>query len=424
MAIKPILRKNLFIFVLSVAMVCLIYSKFVLSMSLIGLLILIVFLREKDSGYIIHINTKLFRRESYKKLWPWTGFLIYFLWIIMSILWSSGNYAAWFHEVVGKLSLLGIPFIFLFIPRLSPREILLVHTSFYLALASACIMVLMVYVPQYEDITLRIGRGRPIPTPIDHVRFSIMVAYAGLSLLYFGVKKLSDGFRPKSIRILLYLGFLFFFIMTHVLAVRSGILLLYSGLILFIGHKIISQKSWKLGIIGLVGIILIPVLAYTFVPSFKNKVLYTKYDIQQYLSDNQDSYSDGDRIMSIKTGLKLWKENLWLGHGAGDYKQVIQEYYQKNAPDRKILFPHNQWVRTGMAYGLIGMIILLSGFLYAIFGHKGYKNLLLLMIFQLFFFSCLVESNLERYYGMVFFFLFIGLAAMERNLPEGNKLGG
>ena len=332
---------------------------------------------------------------------------------MISVLWSFDHVDLWFHDVVGKLSLVGISLIFAFLPKLTFKEVRWLHVVFYSSLIIACIMVFSIYIPQYEDITNRIGRGRPIPTPLDHVRFSMMNAYASLSAIFFFLSQVlvKKGLSPKNVGnvIFLFIGALFF-VFTHILAVRSGIILLYSGIIISIIYIVLFKRAWKAGVFSLIIITILPILAYQSIPSFRNKVIYTRYDFEQTLSSNGVNYSDGDRIQSIKAGIDLWKNHKLIGYGAGDYKLAVEDYYANNLQEGRALLPHNQWIRTALAYGLIGCFLLLLSFLIPIFYNNGYKNLLLLLILQIFLLSFMVESNLERYYALVFFLIFIGLS--------------
>ena len=379
-------------------------------MSLIGLCTFIFFFKPKGNGYTIGLNTTIFKKSNFQGTWwPFTGFLLYFLWIIISILWSGGQSATWFQDVTGKLGIFGISFIFIFIPKLDEARVKHLHHVLFGTLIIAILLILVIYIPSYEDITLRIGRGRPIPTPIDHVRFSMITAYGSLSAIaiFFGLKKLH--FTIKNYNwIYLVIGF-FLFIACHLLAVRTGILLLYSGIFILISFHIINNKKYLIGIIVAGLFLLIPIIAYNTIESFRNKVSYTKYDIELMLSNKGDNFSDGDRLRSIKNGLSLWKEHPLLGPGAGEYKQAMKGCYTKSDQNGKSLLPHNQFVRSGMAYGWIGVLLLLSGFFIALFYKLGYTNILLILILQIFFFSLFVESSLERYYALVFFFLFIGI---------------
>jgi len=378
-------RKNLLTFLLSISMVCLVFSKYVLSMSLIGILLVLFFTKQTQGGFSLGLNPKIYQRKTYSSLWPFSGFVIFFFWVIISIFWSNGYYTEWFHDVQSKLSILGIAVIFALLPKLENFRIVLLHQVFGGTILIALLLVLYVYIPSYEDITFRIGKGRPIPTPIDHVRFSIMVAYACLSFLALILESVRYGLRQKEKLVMAALS-LIFFGFCHLLAVRTGLILLL-----------------------LLAIALVPFIAYHTVESFRNKVYYTKYDIEQVLSNKGTNYSDGDRIRSIQHGIYLWKQHPIMGHGAGEYKKAVLDYHIENNIPGRVLLPHNEYVRAGMAYGWIGLILLLSGFGLVLIRRRSWTNLPLLLILLLLLLSLFVESNLERYYALAFFMLFIGI---------------
>ena len=380
-----------------------------MSMSLIGLLLLIIFSHDGQHNIRLGINPSLFQKSNYRRMWPFVGFVLYFFWIFLSLFWSSGHVEEWFHDVLSKLSILGIAIAFIFIPRLLPKDIILLHIFYYIALLVASCMIFIIYIPQYDEITQLIGSGRPIPTPIDHVRFSIMAAYACLSSLAFGRYSFGKNQLSQAVKIALIALSIFFFGMCHILAVRSGLLLLYAGIGTFIIHHVITNRQFLLGIIGIAVLMTVPVVAYFTVPSFKNKVLYTKYDIERTFSNQGANYSDGDRIRSIVNGIAMWKEQALLGHGGGDYKLIAKHFYKRENQAGRVLLPHNQWIRTGMSYGIIGVAILFMSFILVLWRPHARSNILLILILELFFLSLLVESNMERYYALVFFLVFLGM---------------
>jgi hypothetical protein len=179
-------------------------------MSLIAILTTLIFTKETNTGVSLGLNPKVLKRPSFQNFFPFTGFFLFFLWIILSVLWSGGAYGEWFHDVQSKLTILGTVVIFSLLPKFSNRDILTLHHIFGGTVLVGLLMVLWIYIPGYEDITLRIGRGRPIPTPIDHVRFSLMVAYASLSFTVFYLERKRMGSGPKEGFFMIVLSVVFF----------------------------------------------------------------------------------------------------------------------------------------------------------------------------------------------------------------------
>lgn len=377
-------------------------------MSFIGILTILIFSKEQGGGISLGVNPKLFSKDAYKKMWPFFGFILFFLWIALSVIWSGGEYSEWFHDVQSKLSILGIAMLFALLPKFENFRIVLLHQVFGGTVFIALLLILYVYIPGYEDITLRIGRGRPIPTPIDHVRFSIMVAYSCLSFLGLLIEARRYGLRQKE-KIVMGIFSAIFFGFCHLLAVRTGLLLLYLGIFILLLYFIFARKKYLMGAGIFIAVAILPFIAYNTVESFRNKVYYTKYDLQQMLSNKGVNYSDGDRIRSIQQGMQLWKEHPIVGFGAGEYKQATTDFHKISNTQGKVLLPHNQFIRAGMAYGWIGLILLLSGFGFIFINRKTRSNLLLILIAVMLLFSLFVEANLERYYALAFFMLFIGL---------------
>ncbi len=386
-------------------------------MSLIALTGLLFFLKETSSGYVLGFNPKMLQWPTRNALWPFTGFLLFFGWIVLSVFWSGGAYDAWFSDVQSKLTILGAAVIFALLPPLSSSTIRFLHQVFGGSVCIGLLLVLLIYIPGYEDITLRIGRGRPIPTPLDHVRFSVMVAYACLAFTVYGIEGRKEGLGPKE-RGAMGLGAVVFFAFSHLLAVRTGLVLLYLGIIGLTVFYIFKQKKTILGLGVLLALATLPVIAYYSVESFRNKVYYTKYDISQLVSNKGERNSDGDRLQSIKSGIELWKKHPLLGFGAGEYKTAVRQYHVEQGLNNRVLLPHNQYIRAGMAYGWIGLILLLSGFGFIFARKESWTHFPLLLITTFLMVSLLVESNLDRYYALAFFMIFIGLNANKLKNPN------
>ena len=118
--------------------------------------------------------------------------------------------------------------------------------------------------------------------------------------------------------------------------------------------------------------------------------------------------SNSDRVLVWKASMHILKEKYMLGVGTGDVKDVLlNEYKQESLIDifNKNLNPHNQYIQTFIALGIIGFILLLSQFIIPLFLSPGkyfpYTLFILLVFINLF-----VESMLEVQAGVIFYTFF------------------
>ena len=194
----------------------------------------------------------------------------------------------------------------------------------------------------------------------------------------------------------------------HMLAVRTGLVALYACIFL-----VAMMHAWKYKEFFKVGIVLlvcaaIPIIAFYTVPSFTSKIDYMIWDLTQFSRGNTADYSDGGRMVSYKLGIDLFKENLWMGTGIGDmYDQSLIWYKSNNVSFKgKVNFPHNQFLFSLASTGIIGLVIYQLAFLIPFFKLRLYKIPYMLILFAIIYISFLVETSLERSYGIVFFMFF------------------
>jgi O-antigen ligase len=166
------------------------------------------------------------------------------------------------------------------------------------------------------------------------------------------------------------------------------------------------QKQLVWGSVALVFIIAAPYTAYHFIPSLQNKVAYMHYDMTQYAKGEVNNLSDGVRLISMKGGLEVAKQNLWLGVGSGDLKTEMNRFYNAAYPqlaevDRKL--PHNQLIWTLTTTGIVGLALFLFAFAFPLFANGNFKHWLLLVLHLILFSSFFTEATLEEQIGTGFY---------------------
>ncbi|MFK7774683.1 MAG: O-antigen ligase family protein [Saprospiraceae bacterium] len=403
-------RRGLVVFFCFAYLWALIYSKFVISVAMICLLVMSVFELDFRKKQPLQLNSQL--RVNWQKFISNKAFLavtVFFFLILVTGFYSS-DMEYLLERLRIKLPFLLLPFAFASMPQLKEKEYLSIFYFFLILLFGSAILVGFGYWQNYEAITDGLGKGQPIPTPVNHIRYSLMMAFSivGGIVLYF------RNFYWKWIwekwLILGIASFLFFFI--HVLSVRSGILVLYASLLLLSLRFAFLRKKYLLGISSVIVLLFIPAIAYNSIEGFKQKVDYTIWDWQQYYYDLPLRSSDASRLISFKVGLEICQKEKLLGVGAGDLRKEVHQIYDEKFPDisdKKM--PHNQFISVCAGMGMIGLAIFILAFFFPLFYKKIKPDALFITLHLIIFASFFTENTIENSVGVGFyvFFLLLGI---------------
>jgi hypothetical protein len=114
--------------------------------------------------------------------------------------------------------------------------------------------------------------------------------------------------------------------------------------------------------------------------------------------------SNAARIIMWSTSIDVWKDNLFLGTGTGDYDDELTNLninYNNQGVAKERLNSHNQFLNTGVQLGFLGFFVLLMIFVSSIFfGAKSLWFYLILLVFSI---NFMVESFLETQAGIILF---------------------
>ena len=317
---------------------------------------------------------------------------------------NSDNIEQWWNHTVIKIPFLVMPLAFMILAPLPKEVIRNLHLILLVVLSISALPPLLDILQNHEVILDRISRGQPIDTPIEHVKYSMFLAYGIMSALIWTIYYRSE-LSTSQVKCF-WIGGAFLFIMMHLLAVRTGLVILYASLIMLGVHvawirKIAFDKVATAMVVGLVSIFL---LIQT--PMIKSKLGYMFYDWEQYASNGGANYSDSERLFSLKTGWELFSENVLLGTGIGDLFDSCEEVYQQQSRSAIINYPHSQYIYQLAGTGLIGFILFIGGYLYPLIRRHNKFYFLLIALYLNYSLSFLVENSLERSMSVAFFMIF------------------
>lgn len=396
---KPIsqIKKNIEPIVMGIIaclLVGIFYSKAVTTICIIG--IFIVALR-----FITFDKIKGFFKD--KKLMP---FVLVFLAAFLSGSYSD-NQQLWQTALRVKLPFLLLPFSFFLLPKIKERVAIQLHYWLIGLVVAANLPVLIHALLNYNYIIDLLSMGQPVPTPIEHVKYSMFNAYAAVAGLFL-IRKQTQ-LLSSALKVFLIVAVIFIIFMLHFLAVRTGLVIFYLSILVYGFSALINGTYRKQALLILIGVILFPIIAFKFSPTLKQKIGYMNYDWSQYQKEGGHQYSDSERIMSYKAGMKMIGSNPLLGVGYGDVLEEAHVYYDQTY-HRQDLFklPHSQYLLTLAGSGLLGFIIFVGGFFTPLLSKnlKTKTGTLLVLLYLNYSISFLVENSLERSISVAFFLIF------------------
>ncbi len=403
-------RKEVSIFFYFLFLIALFCSKTLLTIAMIGLLAVGVFeiqLKPFRLGFNPNYWKNLKQLPRRKDLLAVIGV---FLLIVLSY-WNSEATADWSNQVRVKLPFLLLPLAFVQLPRLSERQLAHVFYIFLLLATLACVGTGINYALDYKYITNSINLGKSIPTPIHHIRFSLMIAFsvvAGVWLRFIGHYWL----KPSEKHLIATLtGFLFVF--QHVLSVRSGLVVLYAALVIMSIYFVFYTKKIKLFAIILPLLVIVPLVAVQTIPTLKNKIGYLRYDLDMFRNGNRAGFSDGQRFISWEIGGIVFQKNSTWGTGFGDLKNELANVYKTNYPDLKPKLPHNQFLLFAAGMGWTGLLAFVTLFLFPLFYKKNYRFVVFAAFYTIITLSFLFENTLSSAFGTGIYLFFL-LILMQR----------
>lgn len=369
------------------------YSKAISTICIVGLFI--VALR-----YVTFEKIKSFFKD--KKMMP---FLLVFLAAFLSGSYSD-NQDLWQTALRVKLPFIILPFAFFLLPKIEERVVIQMHYWLIAVVVTVTLPVLTHALLTYESMIDLLSKGQAIPTPIEHVKYSMFSAYAAVVGLFL-IRE--DEQLSSPLKVLLIAAVFFIIFMLHFLAVRTGLVIFYLSIIGYGIIELIKGASRKNALMILIGAIALPILAFNLSPTLQQKIGYMNYDWLQHKKEVGHQYSDSERIMSYQAAMHMIGSNPLLGVGYGDVLEESHIYYDQ-VYKRQDLFklPHSQYLLTLAGSGLLGFIIFLVGFFTPLLSKnlKTKTGALLVLLYLNYSISFLVENSLERSISVAFFLIF------------------
>lgn len=400
-------KQNLVFFFSSLLMASMIYSPYLLSVSMFALAVLcLVEVHFEESSFSIGPDRAAL--ERLRRFWKYPALIslgLFFLVVLLSF-WQTYDYGYWLARLRIKLPFLGLPLIFIALPRFPERQVLGLFYVLLIILLLTSVGIGINYLLHYEEINQLIKEGQPIPTPRNHIRFSLLLAYGILGggyLYYRRFKWRYDWERPLILGITIFL-----FLFMHFLSVRTGLAALYLGTLTLLVRYVYVYRRYGVAVGVLAALFLLPVIGYQAIPSFRNKVNYMRWDWKMYQEGKGADYADSGRLTSLKVGYDLFRENPVFGVGAGNLRAETARVFAAEHPEfREPLVPHNQFLFVLAGTGIAGLSLFLFAFLFPLFYRYNYREPLLLAFYSILFTAFMLEHTVENSIGVAFYCFFV-----------------
>ena len=350
--------------------------------------------------------------EGIKIIFPYSAVL--FLYVI-SLLWTD-NIASGLKYVEYTLSFLIFPLIFLVLkPLQNNKEIVFFIKLFILSTSLLSFLTLLNVFFKIENVSIPISdlvRKNIQSTYLigEHpIYFSLLLA-VGVVLLVF------NKFESKLLTFLIY----FINILGIVISGSRGVfisLFLVSFIIIFL--KSLDKRKIITSIILL--FFLVGTVVYLSPLKQRMAQLVTT---EKIYPEGLYFNSFNIRMAIYKCSLSIIKDELLIGHGAGDIEKRLSQCYEEfntSAFDVQRYNTHNQYFHYLCAFGLVGTIIILYYFGFYLrnaYVSKNWNHFTLLILFYLCFFT---ENILVRNTGIVVFSMINCIFVLQANLKKNEK---
>jgi len=343
------------------------------------------------------------------------AFIAYYLLTLWSLSYTS-QLEQGLQKLLLKLPLIFVPFIYL-----SYRKANIVHKLYFeqIFVWSLTIVAMLSTIHYYQhkaDLDFLVLQNKPIPviTHIYHIEFSIILAIA----IVISVYRLSFfKWQGSLLQILFAVSIFIGLYAIHIMAVRTGLLTLYAGILTLGLCYILKFKKYKLFIILPLILLSLFAVVYNSSESFKNRVTLTLDDINVLKTDrDRNWHSVSMRVDAFNNAVALQKNHLMLGVGIGDVDSAVQ--FQFAADSSKLQYenrkkPHHQFLENGLQSGIISPLILLL-ILFIPFLFKRFRNPISMAFVLMIFTSMQFESILERQATLIIFcLLYVHLISLK-----------
>jgi len=285
----------------------------------------------------------------------------------------------------------------------------LVHIqSVYFALMTEIAVFVFIYLLGKGSVLLQVGSGAPAGTASSA-----------------GYASSAGDARPFRGAWWTYACIAFLLVFHFMLASRIGLILMYSGLLVFAGgYFFIRTQKWRQGLIFVVLLLSCIGGFMLFFPKTLNRFHELEYTDYHYDSHGMESHYNmkvtPDQWNGANIRLAIWncawtvaREHLWSGVPLGDKRETLVREYRNVHFDFAVKSrrnTHNTYLDVLVTFGLPGLLLFLAGFaglpLVRLSGRKEYLGMAVVLVFLA---SMVTETYIDRSLGCVLLGFFLSV---------------
>lgn len=327
--------------------------------------------------------------------------------VIISFFWSNDK-NEWWQAVFTKLSFVAI-MIGLIHSKLTQQQIKQIVWFVSIAVFLACLWSVGNYLFHYHEINQSYLVAKVMPTLMDndHIRLSWLIVLDMILLSNQLFQSSNQSEKKYGIGLLI-----FFFLYVHFLAAKTGLLSLYLTLFITTVYFFFFSNKKKYGFALLVLVMIIASTSYYIFPTLKNRIQYVVWDFKQYSNGIfLQGSSDGERVLSIRSGIGITISNPLLGVGFGDLRSEVNNWYNAHSPTtvfEERFIPQTEFLVYSAASGLIGLLVFIAG-LMALAKNLFQKNLFSICVLVVLFLPLFIDDCFESQFTVVIFSFVYGL---------------
>ena len=203
-----------------------------------------------------------------------------------------------------------------------------------------------------EAMVAALGQSRSVPTAVGHVRTGMILAVGAVAMAWQAVGgrgRARERWLGGALAVVLLAGI-------HVVAIRTALAMTYVGLAVMLLRLVLTRWTARQSlaaaalVVGGVG-----VTAATS-PTLVRKAQLMAWDVGRLGRADATDYSDGGRVASQEAGLRIVAASPWLGAAPEGLRARQRAVYAEMGLSDVPHLPHNQWLFSWAAVGVLGAV--------------------------------------------------------------------
>lgn len=388
-------------------------------------------------------NLCFYKKLSFKrdKWWPVLLIAIPFL-LDLFFLWNNDPWTDGFKHMEKRLSTLLFPLFIIgqtFVIDL--KKILRIYTVAFTAILFILFLRFLWIEPELMtkylsgidlwEMGYSFANSTTVHAPALNMHVAFLVVASAYLCIKYGIERINRRFFIQLVITITSL-FLLLFINTR-LAIANAFFGVFVVLFLELVKKVSRKKLVSISLGVLLTFMLVGgafAKAFPFIIDKYTKVTFAHMDMVGRLDELENP--EAQVYSSFVTRVSIWKtaweraqKDLWIGVGAADGKDELNQAYVDTNQKflAKYKFPtHNQFLDFLLKFGIAGLIGVLLYVMHVLWLSLQTKNALIFFFFVLFFTSNLTDDFLIRYDGITFSALWISVFAVIAMNARLNKV--